>query len=123
MQKTAYEGLISDWSSDVCSSDLVRRLDLVEDGERHFMLHLQRLEPVARCDVAELHEQLAAGIGRQTDRGARDRGADQDSRVAVVPAERSLLVAVGLALAGAFRFRRRRQIGRASCRERVWQYV
>src|SRR3546814_4104475 len=32
-QKTAYEMRISDWSSDVCSSDLLRHpLDLVGDG-------------------------------------------------------------------------------------------
>src|SRR3546814_4374581 len=34
-QKTAYEMRISDWSSDVCSSDLlVRELDLVGNGAR-----------------------------------------------------------------------------------------
>src|SRR3546814_6566429 len=34
-QKTAYEMRISDWSSDVCSSDLVRvdRIDVSEDAE------------------------------------------------------------------------------------------
>src|SRR3546814_4573621 len=31
-QKTAYEMRISDWSSDVCSSDLLRVVD-IEDGE------------------------------------------------------------------------------------------
>src|SRR3546814_7169020 len=32
-QKTAYEMRISDWSSDVCSSDLARRQQQEEDGE------------------------------------------------------------------------------------------
>src|SRR3546814_3012787 len=31
-QKTAYEMRISDWSSDVCSSDLLRRADFVDGG-------------------------------------------------------------------------------------------
>src|SRR3546814_7981402 len=32
-QKTAYEMRISDWSSDVCSSDLCRSLRCVQDAE------------------------------------------------------------------------------------------
>src|SRR3546814_9259193 len=35
-QKTAYEMRISDWSSDVCSSDLARRLDTSDSA--HFVL-------------------------------------------------------------------------------------
>src|SRR3546814_8845823 len=40
-QKTAYEVRISDWSSDVCSSDLVRDalLKAVEIGEHQFGLY------------------------------------------------------------------------------------
>src|SRR3546814_9494514 len=30
-QKTAYEMRISDWSSDVCSSDLAKRQEIIED--------------------------------------------------------------------------------------------
>src|SRR3546814_6105668 len=76
-QKTAYEMRISDWSSDVCSSDLIivnrsragRKPSLQRDGCRMF-------EPFA-CDL----------VGR------------------------------GLGQRGEFK------IGRASCRERVCQYV
>src|SRR3546814_7629372 len=39
-QKTAYEMRISDWSSDVCSSDLIRSLS-VSDYRRHIGLVLQ----------------------------------------------------------------------------------
>src|SRR3546814_3124345 len=83
-QKTAYEMRISDWSSDVCSSDLghaveqvaealdigvvQRRVDLVEDADRR-------------------------GIGEEQGEDERDRG------------------------------QRLLEIGRASCRERVCQYV
>src|SRR3546814_18959251 len=35
-QKTAYEMRISDWSSDVCSSDLVKKLDMFEFIEHIF---------------------------------------------------------------------------------------
>src|SRR3546814_4916877 len=73
-QKTAYEMRISDWSSDVCSSDL---RDAGNDGPAIF----QR----SRRDAFH---------------GAR--GAD---------------------VAQAHGLRRRLQIGRASCRERVCQYV
>src|SRR3546814_1362149 len=33
-QKTAYEMRISDWSSDVCSSDLVRRMPIQDDDDQ-----------------------------------------------------------------------------------------
>src|SRR3546814_10792011 len=72
-QKTAYEMRISDWSSDVCSSDLARA-------------------------AAALH-----GSGT------------------VAP---SLRRPAGMArYPGARRARHGRQLGRASCRERVCQYV
>src|SRR3546814_8904473 len=44
-QKTAYEMRISDWSSDVCSSDLVARTD----DCRHGPWSLQRDHRPARC--------------------------------------------------------------------------
>src|SRR3546814_4416514 len=90
-QKTAYEMRISDWSSDVCSSDLAEgaRID----------------EGFAPVEAEYAHAQ-----------GDRGRGQDDaDRRRAVDPADRI----------GAFLLREpfARQIGRASCRERVCQYV
>src|SRR3546814_3080445 len=78
-QKTAYEMRISDWSSDVCSSDLDPR------------------------DVAGCAWSATAGVVR----GLRD-GLDQAAHLLVV----GHLGDVGLG-----------EIGRASCRERVCQYV
>src|SRR3546814_6527024 len=93
-QKTAYEMRISDWSSDVCSSDLLigqagapreilvvglARLDRVRDIEEGRQ-ELERLEAGERVG--------AAAVG-------------QDDR----------------------RIRREIEIGRGSCRERVCQYV
>src|SRR3546814_8914874 len=87
-QKTAYEMRISDWSSDVCSSDLPFKGD-VETAERDTVAGSgrdQRLSGVCR-------------IGRHTQNGDRDAEVRQDHAPDV------------------------QQIGRASCRERVCQYV
>src|SRR3546814_7833973 len=73
-QKTAYEMRISDWSSDVCSSDLI--------------------------GVVE-HETGVQALPLEVDHGAFDHG-----QALVVDDQRQTI-----------------QIGRASCRERVCQYV
>src|SRR3546814_1087563 len=93
-QKTAYEMRISDWSSDVCSSDLVVA------GERD---HLAAAFAVQRVE----RRGLQSVVGRRAHRSSGD------GRVV-----------------GAIRPRNRRppplsqdQIGRASCRESVCQYV
>src|SRR3546814_5777503 len=89
-QKTAYEMRISDWSSDVCSSDLHRS-------------EIRRaLDPVVPlgCHPGE----------RRRQEGAAEAVADD--------------VRIPLARGAFHRVERRQwQIGRASCRERVCQYV
>src|SRR3546814_1476420 len=87
-QKTAYEMRISDWSSDVCSSDLLR-IDQLAFVPRRILLH----------DVAV----GLVAVGAEAEARLFQRVADIEVR----PAE--LVVA--------------KQIGRASCRERVCQYV
>src|SRR3546814_6195314 len=85
-QKTAYEMRISDWSSDVCSSDLpLLNQDLIE----------------ARLDLVSLFE---------GDAGLRD----------AVRKQLKALPDIGRALG---RLAAGREIGRASCRARVCQYV
>src|SRR3546814_5507285 len=79
-QKTAYEMRISDWSSDVCSSDLGPRRRTLPD-------------PAAPRD-------------RKICRGQGPRHRSLDRRDAPAPAARCI-----------------GEIGRASCRERVCQYV
>src|SRR3546814_9205075 len=88
-QKTAYELRISDWSSDVCSSDLRRGRRGGDD-----LLRLCRLR-----------RGLDRGRGNQEPATQR---ADRVDRLAAV-LHRLL--------------HSRREIGRASCRERVCQYV
>src|SRR3546814_4921297 len=89
-QKTAYEWRISDWSSDVCSSDL--------DADD------RKLDP----HRAKQHQQ----------RGQADRSVEYElaraRQPAPIVAEEATRPAPEEAL---------RQIGRASCRERVCQYV
>src|SRR3546814_9618721 len=92
-QKTAYEMRISDWSSDVCSSDL----QLAEG-----------VEIVAGRDGVEDHVE-AAGVRRHLRGIAR-----VDDLVGTQRAG-----AVALAFGGG----EGDEIGRASCRERVCQYV
>src|SRR3546814_5864302 len=83
-QKTAYEMRISDWSSDVCSSDLSdcdpaeRRHRAWTSGKSADLLVL-RANPCLLCNGHDLRHPLSAACGGQ--------------------------------------------IGRASCRERVCQYV
>src|SRR3546814_10035452 len=98
-QKTAYEMRISDWSSDVCSSDL----DDVPEVRAHFLhgrdhVRHARLDEASACDL-RVRDEVLARPGRVALAGA--------VAVDVLPA----LVAVV------------REIGRASCRERVCQDV
>src|SRR3546814_3629421 len=85
-QKTAYEMRISDWSSDVCSSDLMRRWVVAHD--------LPINEAVGMRD---------------------DRIAGLVALPLLHPHVLGPLEQVGQVEAG--------QLGRASCRERVCQYV
>src|SRR3546814_10112046 len=99
-QKTAYDMLISDWSSDVCPSDLVAAaahgigdfLGLVLGGGGTGTL-LQRLDHVV------LH------LGQRADGGWRDPGRLDHGEAAAGEVDDL------------------RQIGRATCRERVCQNV
>src|SRR3546814_3200547 len=92
-QKTAYEMRISDWSSDVCSSDLLRVVQHVHEVGRADQLLLAIVEP-----QQGLHPGHAVEPGQAV---------DVDDRLEQQQQSRLL----------------QRQIGRASCRERVWQYV
>src|SRR3546814_2040092 len=97
-QKTAYEMRISDWSSDVCSSDLVGAGRRVGGGGQRDGLA-----------AADLHAELAE---------------QQIFRTEVMPPLRDAMGLVdGQQLDVRAREQRRRQLGRASCRERVCQYV
>src|SRR3546814_10494082 len=81
-QKTAYEMRISDWSSDVCSSDLTAPV-LVIQGEGDEYGTIAQVDSIARRVKGPVETLLLPGCGHSP----------------------------------------HREIGRASCRERVCQYV
>src|SRR3546814_952763 len=94
-QKTAYEVRISDWSSDVCSSDLVAAWFECED-----------VRVVTRRLVGNIFARDAARIEQVLDEALYEP-------FVVSAVELQLGVDLGIALD---------QLGRASCRERVCQY-
>src|SRR3546814_10343099 len=100
-QKTAYEMRISDWSSDVCSSDL-KLLILLERRELAFAF---------RCALERLRDHRRE-VGRQGEVGLRGRAAARQDRGGLVQFQ----LAVGRDLLV-------RELGRASWRERVGPYV
>src|SRR3546814_7005117 len=91
-QKTAYEMRISDWSSDVCSSDLP-----AVTRRRHYFLHRKR----EGRELVHLLENLTPGRIR-----VRNLEPYRNFPGFVTNHKRAVP-----------------QIGRASCRERVCQYV
>src|SRR3546814_10217410 len=100
-QKPAYEMRISDWSSDVCSSDL-----------RTLQPRAELVERVARTII----DGRARGRGgRAVDSGRAEVDVDLLDQLGI-----ELLVRIERVIA---RIVERDEIGRASCRERVCQYV
>src|SRR3546814_17493973 len=114
---------ISDWSSDVCSSDLSLAMTEVGVGSIRQRQDMMRLLEVRRVDhLAGDLEHADAGVGgeRIDDRlRARDLfGRRREGRI-----DRADLRGVDRHHAGkAVAPRAGGKIGRASCRERVWQY-
>src|SRR3546814_3917525 len=94
-QKTAYEMRISDWSSDVCSSDLA----FDAKGDLYF------------------------SVGDNTDPGQSDGYSPVDERPGRSPWDAQKSSANPNDLRGKVNRIHPEQIGRASCRERVCQYV
>src|SRR3546814_6019112 len=95
-QKTAYEMRISDWSSDVCSSDLLEGDELPDECRDGVGCQAEQ-----RRRVGHRHARVAADDPHELELGPGEREVGKRS-----PDE-----APGP------------QIGRASCRERVCQYV
>src|SRR3546814_18824070 len=75
-QKTAYEMRISDWSSDVCSSDLLEHVAHAAGTDTH-----KHLDEVGAGDGEERHVGLAGdGAGEQRLAGARRADQQTDLR-------------------------------------------
>src|SRR3546814_5783373 len=81
-QKTAYEMRISDWSSDVCSSDLPQAADRAFDM-RPFLGKLGRIARIALDQIADIDEEFGLHQVDLGDRalehaGTREAGAVAD---------------------------------------------
>src|SRR3546814_9548280 len=100
-QKTAYEMRISDWSSDVCSSDL---------------------DMDALVSTDWLERELGASDLRVVD-ATKFLGADRDARAEYEAGHIPGAVFMDLAELTDASNAVENKIGRASCRERVCQYV
>src|SRR3546814_3342080 len=91
-QKTAYEMRISDWSSDVCSSDLAALAATLQE----FCFGLEACEDVRRCALVPVELDVLGDRAVRIDAQRAHRTGEDETFD---------------------------QIGRASCRERVCQYV
>src|SRR3546814_9678882 len=100
MQKTAYEMRISDWSSDVCSSDLHRK-----DRDKQRQIPRQR---------APARRQPYFGIGRQGRHSACPFGELLDASPKTI---KDAVCAPAVVSHATWK------TGRASCRDRGCQYV
>src|SRR3546814_4857823 len=124
-QKTAYDMRISDWSSDVCSSDLqqrratqigcIERLGIAGDLARDAAHLIDDVERLVRGVLGHLHD-VTQAMTRIRHRITGDAGetvikTQIDHRRVQTPRQFGNLTVERL------------QIGRASCRERVCQYV
>src|SRR3546814_2921741 len=78
-QKTAYEMRISDWSSDVCSSDLLRRRRI--DIPPKLYRAQQTRDRFADLDSSTLHKSVTQfGRGNGGARAFRSRGSRSEER-------------------------------------------
>src|SRR3546814_8886047 len=94
-QKTAYEMRISDWSSDVCSSDL-----LIAHQPARFVLEARAADLAGTA--AHQHDRLVPRLLKPAQQHDLYQAADMQRGRRRIEAD---------------------EIGRASCRERVCQYV
>src|SRR3546814_16705461 len=126
-QKTAYEMRISDWSSDVCSSDLPQRLvrlQLIAPVLLRTQLGIAGIAVVvvqkgARQEVVEVELfDLSLDFQRQVEARRRRPG----ERQRPLGANEAALQTVHAALRKRRMFVARDEIGRDSCREGVRKY-
>src|SRR3546814_1876492 len=110
-QNTAYELRISDWSSDVCSSDL----RMFDGGRRAFDVGARRTGEAGDGRLLALARHFAHRLEIAFGGDSKARLDNVHAQVFELVGDLQLFFQVH-GTAG------RLQIGRASCRERVWQY-
>src|SRR3546814_15042739 len=128
---------ISDWSSDVCSSDLQRRDLRIADTQTFEILRIEAQQPYRRQRLYIRGTPLTEKAGFAQNRTAAERiellafaiALDPDLEPAVdddVNIARQVAFfdhAFSRRMLFEFRHQREHEIGRASCRDRVCQYV
>src|SRR3546814_15617249 len=124
---TAYEWRISDWSSDVCSSDLRSQVQHFHEGLRHALgpVLLPQLFGGDALDMLQVRIRPGRGDQLHADRRAVGNAEGHEQKTA----RRGDVRQFGEEATGLLGDVRRTdfpgtaEIGRASCRERVGQYV
>src|SRR3546814_15248485 len=120
-QKTAYEMRISDWSSDVCSSDLAGVGDSeVGIGRRHHERARAVYWPEGAIGRGRAGEPVRVERPRDGLADNSRQGEPRDFDSPFFPRSRS--VGIDPCYVRSLCLDRRKN-GRASCRERGWQYV
>src|SRR3546814_10186445 len=115
-QKTAYEMRISDWSSDVCSSDLLALLNGTQFSCSYALAGLFEAEALFRAALVTGALSTEAAKGSDTPFDPRIHALrGHKGQIETADALRGLMAGSAL--------RASHEIGRASCRERVCQYV
>src|SRR3546814_13963737 len=120
-QKTAYEMRISDWSSDVCSSDLQKALKHGEAEKRYFALLLGKWRGEDReVDAALVKRSLAGDRRVQVD---EEDGKPSKSLFSPKNRYRDATFCEVQIFTGRTHQIRVHELGRASGRERGWKNV
>src|SRR3546814_17856352 len=118
---------ISDWSSDVCSSDLLLRIAAAKPGDTIFVSAAAGAVGSAVVQIAKAREMTVIGAAGGAEKCAwvKELGADAAVDYKAGPVLDGLATALrALGKPGIdVYFDNVGEIGRASCRERVCQYV
>src|SRR3546814_17764351 len=111
---------ISDWSSDVCSSDLAKAQGAVDQAQAE----VQNAVQGALDRAGEKMDEAQAMAGEAAQQALAQAGAMLDNATSLVQnAVQDALAGANEAIAPARAMLAGAAIGRAASRERVWQYV
>src|SRR3546814_19746548 len=120
-QKTAYEVRISDWSSDVCSSDLIGSS---HDGDASFLVCGIESQPHVAPDQEAACVRGCMACIHLTEQHAGPNGEQLRKQIVGGECVPDSAPEGGVDMTFLFQhFGQDAEIGRASCRERVCQYV
>src|SRR3546814_15819617 len=115
---------ISDWSSDVCSSDLrLGGRSIYDPAVIVVLIAVSRFDEINAAYGRNVGDTLLEAIGRRLSRMVDDDDGESTLVSRLGGAEFAIALSGPVTLAEASFLAQRVEIGRASCRERVCQYV